>query len=238
MRIIFFDTETTGGAENDRLIQLAIKERGVDAPILNATYKPPVPISFDSMAVHHITPKMVEERPGFVDAKEYTELKTLFEDPNTVAVAHNAAFDIAMLAREKVAIGKTICTYKVARALDPQETIGQYRLQYLRYFLGLEVEALAHDAFGDVLVLEAVFERLLGKMIQQKGGEAAALEEMVAISARPMLFTTLRFGKYKGKKIEEIARTDRGYLQWLLTQKRQDPAGEADWIYTLEQFLA
>jgi len=267
MKIIFFDTETTGGTEHDRLIQLAIKERPTSPPLRqgfegrgkatkgkgnvfvhNAIYKPPVPISIESMAIHHITEKMAAEKPLFVDAPEYAELKELFEHEDTVAVAHNAAFDIAMMARENIAPAQTICTYKVARALDPEEKLGNYRLQYLRYLLGLEVEATAHDAFGDVLVLEAVFERLYGKMREQKtllrqgsegqGSEEESLREMIEISARPMLFTTLRFGKHKGKKIEDVARTDASYVQWLLAEKKKDPASEADWIYTLEHHLA
>ena len=237
MKIIFFDTETTGGAEQDRIVQLAVKERGVAAPLVNAIYKPPVPITIDSMAIHHITEKMAADKPQFLNAPEYGEIKQLFEDTDTVAVAHNAAFDIGMLARESIAPSRTICTYKMARALDPNELIGQYRLQYLRYLLGLEVDAVAHDAWGDVLVLEALFERLLEKTVQQEKDEGAALSKMIEISSRPMLFTTLRFGKYKGRKLEEVVRTDRGYLEWLLAQKRQDPAGEADWIYTLEHFL-
>ena len=70
------------------------------------------------------------------------------------------------------------------------------------------------------------------------GSKESALEAMLAISARPLLFTTLRFGKYNGKKIEEIVRTDREYLEWLLREKEKDPAGEADWIYTLKHYLA
>ena len=68
MRIIFFDTETTGNGAEDRLVQLAIKERGVAEPIVNATYQPPLPISIESMAIHHITEKMVAERPQVEDA--------------------------------------------------------------------------------------------------------------------------------------------------------------------------
>ena len=40
----------------------------------------------------------------------------------------------------------------------------KYNLQYLRYLLELEVEAIAHDALGDVLVLEQLFERLFNKI--------------------------------------------------------------------------
>ncbi len=237
MRIIFFDTETTGNAESDRLCQLAVKERGVEAPIVNAIYKPPMPISIEAMAIHHITEKMAADKPLFREAAEYGDLKALFEHEETVAVAHNAAFDLGMLNREGIVPSRVICTYKVASALDPNDLIPKYQLQYLRYMLGLEVEAVAHDAFGDVKVLEAVFERLLKKAAQQSGSEEEALSEMMAISVRPMLFTTLRFGKHKGKRIEDVARTDASYLEWLLGQKKQEPAGEADWIYTLEHYL-
>ncbi len=237
MRIIFLDTETTGNGEGDRLCQLALKERYIDEPLVNALYKSPVPISIESMAIHHITERMAEQKPAFKGAPEYSGLKDLLESTEAITVAHNAAFDNAMLAREGVVPRQTICTYKVAYALDPDDTLPNYRLQYLRYLLGLEVEAVAHDAWGDVLVLEALFERLMQKMRERHGTEEAALAAMVAISARPLLFTTLRFGKYSGKRLEDIAKTDRSYLEWLLKQKEQNSSGEEDWIYTLKHYL-
>ena len=238
MRIVFFDTETTGIGENDRLCQLAVKERSIAEPILNTTYKPPLPISTEAMAIHHITEKMVADRPAFLGAPEYTDLKTLFEHEDTVSVAHNAAFDIGMLAREGIAPQYVICTYKVVKALDPDDLISKYQLQYLRYLWNIEIEATAHDAMGDVAVLEAVFEKLFSIMLERHGTEEGALAEMIVISERPMLFTTLRFGKHKGRRIEDVAKTDKGYLQWLLGEKKKSPAGETDWISTLEHHLA
>src|SRR3989344_455021 len=237
MRIIFFDTETTGNGDGDRLCQRGMKERYIDDPLVNALYKPPVPISIESMAIHHITEKMVADKPLFVDAPEYPSIKDLFESDEVIGVAHNAAFDLAMLARESIVPKRTICTYKVAYALDPNDSVPNYRLQYLRYLLDLDIEAEAHDAWGDVLVLEALFARLLQKMIERHGTEEAALEAMVAMSARPLLFTTIRFGKYKGQRIEEVAKTDPGYLRWLLEQKKLAPVGEEDWIYTIRHYL-
>jgi exodeoxyribonuclease X len=127
MHLVFFDTETTGNGEHDRLCQLAIKSRGVDAPILNELYKPPLPIPVESMAIHHITERMVADKPAFVDASAYAPTKSLFENPDTVAVAHNAAFDISMLAREGITPARTICTYKVANALDPNDLIPNFK---------------------------------------------------------------------------------------------------------------
>jgi exodeoxyribonuclease X len=237
MRILFLDTETTGNSDKDRLVQLAVKERYVDEPLVNALYKPPVAISIESMAIHHITEKMVAARPGFQAAPEYAGLKDLLESGEVVTVAHNAAFDLAMLAREGINPRQAICTYKVAYALDPSDVLPNYRLQYLRYLLDLDVEAEAHDALGDVLVLEALFERLLEKMVARHGTEEAALDAMLAISARPLLFTTIRFGKYSGKRLEDIVKTDRAYLEWLLKEKEKTPGIEADWIYTLKHYL-
>jgi len=238
MRVIFLDTETTGNGSEDRLCQLGLKERYIDEPLVNALYKPPVPISIESMAIHHITEKMVEGKPAFKDAPEYPSLKDLLESREVVTVAHNAAFDNAMLAREGVVPRQSICTYKVAYALDPDDTLPNYRLQYLRYLLGLEVEAVAHDAWGDVLVLEALFERLMQKMMQRHGTEEAALDAMTQISSRPLLFTTIRFGKYSGQRLEDIAKSDPSYLEWLLKQKEQNPSGEEDWIHTLKHYLS
>ena len=237
MKILFLDTETTGNSDKDRLCQLAVKERFVDEPLVNALYKPPVPISIESMAIHHITERMVEKKPAFKDAAEYAGLKDLLESDEVILVAHNAAFDLAMLARDGVAPRASICTYKVAYALDPNDQLPNYRLQYLRYLLDLDVEAEAHDAWGDVLVLEALFERLMEKMKERHGTEESALDAMLAISAKPLLFTTLRFGKYNGKKLEEIVRTERDYLEWLLREKEKNPSGEEDWIYTLQHYL-
>jgi exodeoxyribonuclease X len=237
MRILFLDTETTGNSDRDRLCQLAIKERDVPEPLLNALYKPPVPISIESMAIHHITERMVSERPHFTEAPEYESVKELLEHKDTLVVAHNAAFDLAMLAREGIVPRQSICTYKVAYELDPNDTLPNYRLQYLRYLLDLDVEGEAHDALGDVLVLEALFERLLGKMKERHGTEEAALAAMIEISARPLLFTTIRFGKYSGKRLDEVVKSDRNYLEWLLKEKQQTPVGEEDWIYTLTHYL-
>jgi len=237
MRIIFLDTETTGNGDKDRLCSLAVKERYIDEPLVNALYKPPVPISIESMAIHHITERMVTAKPTFKESPEYPGLKDLFESDEVILVAHNAAFDLAMLAREGIVPRRVICTYKVAYELDPNDALPNYRLQYLRYLLDLDVEAEAHDALGDVLVLEALFERLEKRMMERHGTEEAALDAMLAISARPLLFTTIRFGKYNGKRLEDVAKTDPSYLQWLLGEKKKSPAGEEDWIYTLEYYL-
>lgn len=240
MNLIFFDTETTGNLPTDRLCQLGIKARGVDVPILNELFKPPTPISFESMAVHHITEKHVSEKPLFKDSPRYAEIKELFEDKDTIAIAHNIAFDATMLASEGITIANPLCTLKIARELDTESIFSNYRLQYLRYRLGIEIDGVnAHDAWGDVVVLEAFFERLLSKMVTLYGDETSAIKEMLTISSKPSLIRVLAFGKHAGKKFSDIVKEDRGYLEWLLKQKTQEVTpGDEDLLYSLKYYLS
>ncbi len=234
-KLIFLDTETTGNLPDDKLCQICYK---IGDKIVEGLYKPDKPISIESMAVHHITEKMVADKPAFKDSPEYKELEEIFKT-DVIFVAHNAKFDVAMLEKEGLKVGKTIDTFRVARHLDSEGKISSYRLQYLRYLLGIEIEATAHDAKGDVLVLEKLFERLLKKVMEMENlSEETAIDQMVDISSHPVLFKYFNFGKYKNTSIEEVAKTDRGYLEWLLKQKKENPEEEEDWIYTLEHFLS
>jgi len=234
MNIVFFDTETTGKEAADTLCQIAWT---ADDLIKVGLFKPAVPVPAEAMAVHHITNKMLADKPAFKDAPEWKEVKDLFESADTVAVAHNALFDLDMLKKEDIIPKNFICTLRVARELDPEGKFSNYKLQYLRYKLDLDVEAVAHSADGDVLVLEKLFERLLAKVTEKTGSQETALKEMIEISSKPSLMTSFNFGKYNGKKIKEVAQTDRGYLEWLLKSKLENSPEDVDWIFTLKTHL-
>jgi DNA polymerase III epsilon subunit-like protein len=239
MKIVFFDTETTGNTAADYLCQLAIKERGVAEPVIDATYKPPVPIPFECSAIHHISNKMVADRPAFKDAPEYAGLKALLEDENTICVAHNAAFDEQILKNDDIAIKNLLCTFKTIRELDAEGLFTNHKLQYLRYALDIELDVSSHEAFADVLVLEKLFEyELKEAMAKWNCDEAAAIQKMIAITKEPLTIRSFDFGKYKGRTIAEVAATDIGYLSWLLDQKRSSNQDERDWIYTLEKYVS
>jgi exodeoxyribonuclease X len=102
----------------------------------------------------------------------------------------------------------------------------------------MEIDATAHDAMGDVLVLQELFKRLKDKiMTTDSCTEEIAIEKMIEISSHPSLLHSFSFGKHIGKTIEEVAKIDRGYLEWLLAQKKSSSTDEEDWIYTLEYYL-
>ena len=219
MEYIYCDTETTGLDPEDRLCQLAAKFSH-DGFVINELFKPPVPIKIDAMAVNHITEKMVEEEPAFRGSPEFTMLQNRLSQEGAVFVAHNAPFDIGMLVREGMVVPTFVCTKKLAMALDPAGKIGRYNLQYLRYKFKMEIEATAHDALGDVLVLERLFEIEL-EAYQKKYNvdEAAAVVMMVEQSLAPVLLPIMPFGKHRGAK---FAAVPLDYLRWLSRQPDLD----------------
>jgi DNA polymerase III epsilon subunit-like protein len=234
--ILFLDTETTDIGPSARLIQLAYKNPATQE-IVNEYFKPPVPISFGSMAVHHVTNEMVADKPAFVGSMQQTAINELLA--THILVAHNAMFDIGILKNEGVETNNFIDTLRVARHLI--ENAEQHKLQYLRYFLGLNVEGLAHDALGDILVLEKLFEYLKNLIVENSGFESdeEILERMILLTKTPILLKAFSFGKYKDKTFEEVAKQDRGYLEWLLnseTQKKEFDQNE-ELVYTLQHYL-
>ena len=234
-KLIFFDTETTGNTEKDFLVQIAYK---YDNESFVGLYLPPSKIPPEASAIHHLTNKMVADKPTFKESADQPIIKKLFEDEDSVLVAHNALFDLMIMEKEGIKPKKFICTLLVARELDKEGKIERYNLQYLRYLLDLDVEATAHDAMGDVLILEKLFERLKKKiMSEQNLGENQTIEKMIEISSHPTLLRSFNFGKHNGKKLEEVLTTDRGYLEWLLAQKLESDQIDEDWIYTLKHHL-
>lgn len=234
-QIIFFDTETTGNTEKDFLCQLAYKSGD---ETFTGLYKPPIKIPPEASAVHHISNKMIADKIPFTESPDYKKIKKLFEDENTVMVAHNAQFDLMIMKKENIVPKNFICTLRIARYLDPEGKIERYNLQYLRYLLEIEIEAQAHDALGDVLVLEKLFERLKTKIMSVENlNEDEATKRMVEVSSHPSLLKYINFGKYNGKQVEEVARIDQGYLEWLLAQKEESEQVDEDWIYTLRHHL-
>lgn len=208
-RFIFLDTETTGLEDKDRLCQLAYK---YDDNIVNELFKPPdnLEISVDAMSIHHITNEMINDKELFEDSATRKELIQLIEKEGSIVVAHNAEFDINMLKKEDINPNKYICTLKLAKYMDPEGNLPKYNLQYLRYHYNIDIDANAHDALGDILVLEAVFEIYYKKMVESYGYNVT--NKMIEVTKNPVMLPRMPFGKHKGKKFNQIPRD---YLVWL-----------------------
>ncbi len=233
-KLIYFDTETTDTQSKD-LMQLAIL---TDDPNiwLNMFFKPLQEISFGAMAIHNITPEDVKDLDTFEDAKLPTEGidpdfkgTTLVEYLNFLAtnyiwVAHNTDFDVEVMQKKGIEIPNVICTLKVARnALTTEDgrDLESYKLQYLRYYLGLyktedKEHVKAHDALSDVYFLRDLYKYL-------ESNTKLSIENMMLITKQPQVMREMSFGKYMGRTFEEIERVDREYLVWLVDSMSDKP---------------
>ena len=233
-KLLFFDTETTDTQSKD-IMQLAIITE--DPNIwLNMFFKPLQEISFGAMAIHNITPEDVKDLDTFEDAKLPTEGldpefkgKTLVEylkflSEKYVWVAHNSDFDVEVLQKKGIEIPNVICTLKISRnALTTEDgrDLESYKLQYLRYYLGLyktedKEHVKAHDALSDVYFLRDLYKYL-------ESNTKLSIENMMLITKQPQVMREMSFGKYMGRTFEEIERVDREYLEWLVDSMSDKP---------------
>ena len=225
-RYVILDTETTGTGENDKVIQLGYIVLGTaEIEVHNEFCSCDAQISFGAMEVHGITPDMIEGKPTCQETTAYKRLQELNTNENYMII-HNAPFDLGMLEKEGFDTQmKVIDTLRVAKHVLPDEDA--HRLQYFRYKMELykeedkEAAALgivvkAHDAIGDVLVLKLLLSKLKDIVSTQFPGQNP-VEKMVDLTATPILIKIFRFGKHKGKSLEEVAREDAGYLRWMLS---------------------
>lgn len=225
-KYVLLDTETTGAGENDRIIQLGFMVLdGKNVEVFNDLCSSDVPIAYGAMEVHGITPEMIEGKPPCSQIRAFEALCEL-NTPDNVLIIHNAPFDLGMLSKENFTSSmRLIDTLRCAKHLFDEEEA--HRLQYFRYRLGLYkieqaeaaalgIEVKAHDAIGDVLVLK-LFLSELRKKLAERYGNINPIDKMVELTQTPVLYTRpLKFGKYKGKTLTEIADSDKGYLSWML----------------------
>ena len=221
--LLFLDVETTGLDAEDRLLEVTFT---VENTLYDERFKPPLPIKLGAMATHHITEKMVEDKPTF----EGSELQQNLMDytmNDYILVAHNAPFDMKMLDKEGVVFKRYIDTLKLSHYMDKEGDMESHSLQYLRYYHGIELpEAIAHTGSGDVAVLEEVY-KILAKDL--------TLEEQVEISEMPVLYKRMNFGKAKGEKVSDMLEREPSYMRWVYETKVEKEQDE-NWAYTFEHY--
>jgi len=226
-KVIYLDTETAGFpehksfTENDELlIQLAYATEDNGIMTFQQTYcKNQVDIRTSAMAIHHITPEMLEDKPYIRNTNEYKYLKNEIEEDSYI-IAHNAPFDIGIMKREGLDMSnmKVIDTLKIAKFInDNHQEWESLSLGYLKYWFrldkyresfmkayNLDITLTAHDAISDVVDLI-----LLTKKIQKEYN--ASLEDMCHITDKPLFLKHVPNGTNRGKLFSELSTNQ---LEW------------------------
>jgi len=240
---VLFDTETTGNQEADRIIQVGamIVHSKENIEVFDELCSTSVPISIEAMEVHNITPDVIENQPPYAETAFAKKVEELNKKENYL-IAHNIGFDLGMLEKEGFSNHYTLIdTVRCAKHLLPDSPY--HRLQYLRYSLdlykteGAEAAKLgitikAHDAIGDVLVMKLLLSKLV-QLTQEHFPGMNPMQKMAELTQTPVMMKTFKFGKYKGRDIEEIANEDMGYLKWM----RKNLDLDEDMTFTLDHYL-
>ena len=222
---VLFDTETTGNQEEDRVIQfgaMIVDQKGkIEA--FDELCSTSTPIKLEAMEVHNITPDLIEGKPLAIDTNFYKRLEELNSSENFL-IAHNINFDLEMIKKEGfVNKYQIIDTLRCAKHLFAE--LPYHRLQYIRYALDLyksevteankyNITIKAHDAIGDVLVMKLFLSRLVASC-RELYPTLNPMQKLVELTQTPVLIKIFKFGKYKGESIEEVARKDANYLNWM-----------------------
>ena len=212
------DIETTGiDPATDAIIEIASVDMVRGGGITNAMgtlVRPGKPIPPGASAIHHIIDEDLKDAPPL------SEVIDRFKGADAY-VAHNCEFENSFFASQGIEFGPWICTYKCALRVWPD--LDGHSNQELRYalgratpFRGFERSSISpHGAAFDVVVTAAIFEELI---------KNARWSELVQWSGEPALYTKFYFGKYRGRRYDEIAASDPDYLRWII-EKSELEAG-------------
>jgi len=243
-KYLLFDTETTGIAQEDRIIQIGLMlvHSKDDIEVYDELCSSDVDIKLESMEIHNITPDKIENKESFLSTNAYQKIQE-FNNEENYLIAHNINFDLTMLEKEGFINNYSLIdTLRCAKHLYPD--MPYHRLQYFRYALDLykveqnEADKLgitikAHDAIGDVLVMKLFLTKLV-KRVMEDYPDFNPMVKLAELTKTPVFIKTFKFGKYKGEEIKEVARTDSGYLNWMRTNMKDM---DEDLKYTLDKVL-
>lgn len=216
MKIIVFDTETTGFPTEEE--PQAIVELGwcpvqifgggeieVGDPV-SMLVNPGRPIPPEASAVHHIIDEDVVGAPPRDIAS-----RALMETAPDYFAAFNLDFDKQFFGGGGVPM---FCLYKAA--VRVWEDAPSHSNSFLRYWLGIELDRAKaeppHRAGADAYVSAHILRELL------RSG-AVDIEKMLHWSKGPALLPRVNFGKHKGSKWSDLP-TD--YLEWIRDKSDMD----------------
>lgn len=224
--LVVFDLETTGKIVGvDRIVEFAAIKLWPNGERTHHEWRinPEIPIPEEATRIHGIRDEDVRDKPTFREM--LPEIREVFRDSD-VAGFNVARFDMPMLQSElERANVKALSTRHVVDAMVIYHAMEPRNLSAaVRYYCGKEFNN-AHSALPDV---SATVEVLLAQLMKYPE-LPTTVEGLSAIGARTAdqhdvsggwfvkRGNTFFFakGKYRGKAVDVVARSARGYLEWM-----------------------
>lgn len=225
--LAFFDIESTGtDFVKDRIVEISILRLNPNHSKEIKTYRlnPTIPIPMEASKVHGIYDEDVATCPTFKDvAQELFD----FLDPCDLAGFNSNRFDVPLLLEEFIRAGFSF-------SIDNRCLVDVHRIYTQFEKRSLEAAYLfycnknldnAHSAEADTVATYEVLMAQLQRYSNDLKPDVAFLhefsnEERIIDSGRRFTYIDGRpafnFGKYKGRFVEDVLRTDPGYFNWMM----------------------
>ncbi|MBQ8422783.1 MAG: 3'-5' exonuclease [Coprobacter sp.] len=225
--IVFFDLETTGiNISTDRIVEISYLKVYPDGREETKTMRinPGMPIPPESTAVHGITDADVADCPTFKEVA-----KSIANDLEGCDLAgyNSNRFDVPLLVEELL---RADVQFDMSRRklIDVQVVFHKMEQRTLsaayKFYCDKDLED-AHSAQADTHATYEVLKAQLDRYPQLRN-DVTALSEFTSYTRNVDLagriiyneqgVEVFNFGKYKGRSVAEVFRTDTGYYGWMM----------------------
>ena len=222
--LVFFDLETTGlDIEKDRVIEFAgIKVFPDKKQERFETFvNPGIPIPAEITTLTGITDEMVAEAPPFAEVT--SSLVAMLKDAD-VAGYNVGNFDVPMLASEFRRCGLPMPGPEDRAIIDPLEILKKHEVRTLTWAYQFYLNQERNEGHRSMEDTEATMEVLRAQI--KRYGLAGTPTELQTEIRHPYLDAGKRllkdgntikinFGKYRGKALQYIRKTDPDYISWM-----------------------
>jgi DNA polymerase III subunit epsilon len=227
--LAFIDLETTGlNLANDRIVEISILKMHPDQrkEVMTQRINPGIPISAESISIHHITNEDVANEPSF--AKVAGTLNNFIA--NSDLSGYNIVkFDLPLLMEEflraevdfSVEGRKVIDVMNIYKIMEKRDLASAYK-----FYCNKEIEN-QHSAEADIIATQEVLMAQIEKYAELSANvdqlyefTGKPLDSMVDMASRIVLNSkkepVFNFGKYKDKTLYEVFEKDPSYYHWML----------------------
>ncbi len=224
--LAFIDLETTGvNLATDRIIEIAIVKvlpdgkRSAKRKLIN----PQMPISKQSSDIHGITNEMVKDAPTFKDVAQ--ELKQML-DGCDIAGYNSNRFDIPMMVEEFLRAEvdfdmkgrKLIDVQNIFHRMEQRTLSAAYKFYCNKVLEGAHSAEIDATATHEILIAQLERYPDLGTSVDSVLKLIG--EEPIVDFARRFIMENgieiFNFGKYKGRPVAEVLRTEPQYYDWMM----------------------
>ncbi len=224
--IVFFDLETTGTDHvHDRIVELAFIKHSPNGHVEKYVKRvnPGMPIPPSSTAIHGITDEHVKDAPLFkhIAHELYEWIKGC-----DMGGYNSSKFDLPVLAEEFLRAGLHV-DFTERSMVDVQQIFFKMEARTLKAAYAFYCDkdlSNAHSAEADIEatieVLEAQLDRYPELAKDVVGLHKFTITDEYVDYARRMVMKdghpVFNFGKYKGRKVEEVFTQEPQYYDWMM----------------------